>query len=236
MVFENASMIRILYGEDIATSRLYYKKQQKNDPLVFDGEKVTHAQIEEALGSNGLFGNEKIICLENFFSKRKSSKEMDLIIASIEKNSSDTDIIFWESKQLSKKSLSVFPKAVTKSFPFPQSLFAFLDALQPNNTKKLLTLYHETLLHTESEMIFFMITRHIRLLLALSDTQNPDSIDEVKRLAPWQKSKLVSQSRQFPVKQLVSLHGRLADIDVKSKSGGLPMPLLETIDFLLLSI
>ena len=63
-----------------------------------------------------------------------------------------------------------------------------------------------------------------------------NQIEELKRMAPWQKTKLLSQSRQFSVKQLLIFHARLADIDVKSKTGGLAMPLSETIDFLLLSI
>lgn len=229
-------MMTIIHGDDIAASRTYYKTLQKKETIVLDGEKVTKQIIAENLQSSGFFDEQKTISLENFWTKRKTSKETDEIIQLLKMHEKQTDILFWDNKQITKKLSTIVPTATIKVFPFPQSLFIFLDALQPNNGQKLLTLFHQTLEHTEAEMIFFMINRQIRILLALSDDSPTDTIDEVKRLSPWQKSKLVSLSRQFSVKQLKALHATLFDIDVKSKTGGLAMPLSKTIDFLLLSI
>lgn len=228
-------MITILHGDDIAASRNYYKTLQKKDDLIFDGDRITLDDIKNVVQSTTLFNDTKTISIENFFSKRKPSKEMETIIEYVKISGKDHDVIFWESKPLTKKTLSAFPNATIKVYTFPQSLFAFLEALQPENTKTLLQLYHQTLTHTEAEMILAMLTRQVRLLLAISeDAANP--IEEMKRLAPWQKSKLLSQSRQFSLQKLQNLHSQLYALDVQSKTGGLSLPLSQSIDFFLASI
>jgi hypothetical protein len=169
------------------------------------------------------------------FSKRKPSKDMDAITEYVKASEKNYDIIFWESKQLTKKPLVTFSHATVKAYLLPQSLFAFLDAIQPEHTKTLLHLYHQALTHTEAEMILAMLTRQVRLLLAISE-ESIDPIEEVKRLAPWQKNKLLSQSRQFSLQKLQNLHSQLYALDVQSKTGGLSLPLSQSIDFFLASI
>lgn len=228
-------MITILHGDDIATSRKYYKTLQKKDDPFFDGDRITLEDIKNAVQSTTLFDDSKTISIENFFSKRKPSKEMETIIEYVKISGKDHDVLFWESKPLSKKTLSAFSNATIKAYTFPQSLFAFLEALQPENTKTLLNLYHQALTHTEAEMILAMLTRQVRLLLVISeDSANP--IEEMKRLAPWQKSKLLFQSRQFSLQKLQNLHSQLYTLDVQSKTGGLSLPLSQSIDIFLASI
>lgn len=228
-------MITIIHGDDIASSRTYYKSLQKKETIIFDGEKVTVDEIQQAVQTTNLFGDEKSISLENFFSKRRASKEMDSITMFLKTVEKETQILFWETKILTKKPLGTFANPTIKTFSFPQSLFAFLDNLKPDNTKSLLKLYHQTREGTEAELIFFMIIKHIRMLLALTDISS-DEIDELKRLAPWQKNKLVSQSRLFSINELKQLHAKLFDIEIKSKTGGLSLPLSQSIDFLLTTI
>jgi len=119
----------------------------------------------------------------------------------------------------------------------------------------LISLFHQTIETTEIEMVFFMLIRQIRLLLALSQTrhsgeeerrlQNPDSgrarmteneIDELKKMAPWQKSKLEKQASLFPQEQLIVFYQKLFTIEVGQKTGTLTAPLVSTIDFLLLEV
>lgn len=229
-------MITIIHGDDSASSRTYYKSLQKKDTRIFDGEKVTLTDIQQATASDSLFYEKKNISLENFFSKRKSSKEMQEIINTLQEHDTIATILFWESKSLTKKQLETFPKSTQKTFILPKSLFAFLDAYKPENTKQLLKLYHETLAYTEAEMILAMLIRQTRILLALTDSTSSEQIDEINRIAPWQKSKLLQQAKAFPLDQLKTLHTNLFHLDVKSKSGGLSLPLAQTIDFFLISI
>lgn len=228
-------MIIILHGDDIVSSRNYYKTLHKPHGETYEGEKLTLDAIEEALQSTGLFRDEKEIYIENFFSKRKSSKEMLQIITALNAVNDQTTIVFWESKELPKKTTDQLTRAQIKSFSIPKSLFLFIDSIKPHNTAQMLTLYHQTLQHTDAEMIFVMLIRQIRLLLAFSDTTS-NTIEELKRMAFWQQKKLMIQARQFSQKELANIHAALFDLEVKSKTGGLTLPLSQSIDFFLLSI
>lgn len=229
-------MITFIHGDDLVSSRSYYKSLQGKQVVVLEEEKITLALIQEALQSNGLFGDEQTICIENFFSKKKPSKEFNDIVTCIAEYGKTTTILLWESKEISKKIPTVFPHATVKLFTFPKSLFVFLDNVTPQNRKQLLTLYHQTLQHTDAEMVLVMLIRHIRILLALHDAQTIDPIDEVKRLAPWQIKKMLIQSRTFTKEQLRKLHNALFDLEMRNKTGKSALPLLESIDFFIASI
>src|SRR5205085_6495279 len=122
-----------------------------------------------------------------------------------------------------------------KQFKLPAAIFTFLDALRPNNAKILIQLFHRILEHKDEQFVFFMLVRHMRLLLSLSDSVD-DSIEELKKISPWQKSKLQKQVRLFDQSSLLKLYAKLFTIDLASKSGRLACPLRQTIDFLLLEI
>jgi len=228
-------MITILHGDDIAASRLYYKSLQKKDTRAFEGEKITTNELKQALQTTSLFNEEIRISIENFFTKRKASKEMDAIIAYLKTVQKEHDIVFWETKSLTPKSLTAFPQATVKISTLPKSLFAFLENIVPNNGILLVKKFHDAKKTTEVELIFFMIIRHIRILLALTNPSTTE-IDEIKRMSPWQRTKVQTQANKFSLMQLTHLHATLFAIEMKNKTGGLTTPLSQTIDFLLISI
>jgi DNA polymerase III delta subunit len=114
-------------------------------------------------------------------------------------------------------------------------MFGFLDSILPKKGKNAIEQFHKTLTTEEAEFVFFMMVRHIRMLLALS-SPSEDEIDEIKRMAPWQKSKLIKQAQTFSQKNLLDFYNRLFSIDVAMKTGNLATNLVQTIDFLLLSL
>lgn len=223
-------MITIIHGDDTASSRIYFKSLVKTNKIL-DGETVMLGDVLQVLSSDGLFHEEKTIGIENFFSKRKASKEMTKILESIKSFESTHTIVFWEGKPLTKKVDSHFTNPTIKPYIFPKSLFQFLDSLTPNN-KSLIPLFHETKKYTEEELIFFMLIRQFRLLIALS-TDSEAAIDETRRLAPWQRKKLISQAKRFSPKDLASLYHKLYLMDLNLKTGQTPTSLTEQIDFFL---
>ncbi len=228
-------MITLLHGDDTASSRLSYKNLQQGENIIFDGEKMSSDQLENSVQSLGLFADVKTICIENLLSKRKPSKELETIIQILETASQHSIILLWEGKQLTKKQTIFFSKSTVKEFSFPKTLFSFLEALYPQNSSTLFQLYHQTLQTVNAEMILVMIIRQIRMLLALSDNTS-ETIPETATLAYWQQKKLVNQVSQFSQEQLLELHKALFEIEVKSKTGGLALPLSQTIDFFLTAI
>src|SRR6185437_11189988 len=128
-----------------------------------------------------------------------------------------------------------------KLYKLPQTLFQLLDAIQPGNNKTLIKLFHQTIDTTETEMVFFMLIRQFRILLGIKpvqpqglnsfEPQGNNLIDELKRMQPWQKTKLEQQANKFELSHLLNLYDKLFQIEVGQKTGGLTSPLVSTIDF-----
>lgn len=233
-------MITIIHGTDTASSRKYFltEKEKNFDALLLDGEKILLTDLVQIFEGGGLFEDNKTIFIENIFNKRRSRKkgtektktEFE-ILADYLQTQSTHNIFLWEGKELEKSSLNSFKTAIPRVFKLPQTLFIFLDNLKPGN-KQLIPLFHQTIAATEVEMIFFMLVRQFRLFLALNNSNDP--IDEVKRLAPWQKSKLSQQAAMFSEESLKKIYKRLFTLEVGQKTGTLASTLTVNIDFLLL--
>lgn len=231
-------MITIIHGDDIVSSRKYFieEKKKADSPIALEGERLTLSDLVPIVEGNQLFSQEKNIFVEKFFSgKKANSGELKNIAQYLQKNNKEANIFFWEAKELTPAMLSLFKGALAKLFKLPKRLFAFIDAISPQNKQRLIPLFHKALEETEAELIFFMMIRQFRLLLALSDT-NSDAIEEVKRLAPWQRNNLQKQLRHFSNESLLDIYKKLFDIDLAQKTGSSPLSLTQTIDFFLLEI
>lgn len=234
-------MITIFHGENISQSRKEFidLKQLQNSPLTYSGLGLTLTELNQALEGNELFETNQPIFIEELITKNKPGKNLDLLTSFLSAHSSKS-IFLWESKELTKKQLQLFNKPEIKQFNMPKSLFSFLDSLYPGHEKAAIKFYHETLKTEEPELIFFMIIRQIRIMLALieksSDKQPLKTIDEVSRLAPWQKNKLQIQANTFGKDKLLNLYFKLFELEKGLKTGSLSMSLKDEIDFLLLEI
>ncbi len=227
-------MITIAYGDDISSSRNYYisERQKFKNPVILDGGKFTVSDLMQSLEGGSLFNDEKEIFIENFFSSKKSNPSFKEIITYIDSQDAKANIFFWEDSELSKTELGTFKKSVAKLFKIPQNMFGFLDNIRPKNLNSIKQ-FHELLSQTAEELIFFMIIRQFRLLLAVSDPISKDAIDELKRLAPWQTGKLKVQASIFGQEKLIAIYKRLHEIDSDTKSGKSATTLTQSIDFFL---
>lgn len=230
-------MITIIHGSDTAASRKYFldQKQQFADALLLDADKVTLTDLAQIFEGGGLFGDSKYVFIEQLITKKKKSSDFKEILVYLEKNAGENAIYLWENKELDIGTTKMFQSASFRPFKLPQTLFLLMDSIAPGNGKKLVNLYQQTLESAEAEMIFFMLIRQFRLLLGLAES-GENEIDELKRMAPWQKQKLQKQAAQFTKEELESLYVRLYQIEHGQKTGGLTAPLNATIDFFLLTI
>jgi DNA polymerase III delta subunit len=230
-------MLTIIHGTDTAASRKFYTDQKtgQSGAIVLQEDEVNITHLSQVLEGGGLFEESKTIFIEQFLTKRKKSTEKEAIIAYIQKQAKTHNIILWEGKELMPSALTPFKGAVIQPFKLPQSLFAFLDAIKPNNSKQLIQLFHQTLQTTEPELIFFMLVRQFRILLCLSQNSR-ENISEVTRLSPWQKNKLEKQAKLFGHEELVQAYKKLFTIEKAQKTGVLSTSLITTVDFLLAEI
>jgi DNA polymerase III delta subunit len=233
-------MITIIHGDDLTASRNYFLdiKLKQNNAISYDGTKITITDLVQNIEGSGLFGSTKTIFIEDLLTKiKKTDKNAKEILSFIAKNSKDSTFVLWESKEISKRDLFIFKQAIVKIFKLPKNIFVFLDNVRPNNSKNLLNLFHQALESgIKEELIVFMLQRQVRMLLALSEPSNNESIEEIVRLAPWQMDKLERQARFFDIMQLKKIYKNLYKIEIGQKTGGLSLSLAQTIDFLLLEM
>jgi len=241
-------MLTIIHGSDSAQSRKFFldEKNKYQYSVHLEAEQVNLTDLTQLFDGGGLFNEIKYIFIEQFLTKRKKSSDYKEIIAYLQKNASENTIYLWENKELETSALKGFPKAVIKAFKLPQTLFQLLDAIKPRNQKELIKLFHATVENTETEMVFFMLVRQFRLLLGIMPAQpqglrSPEprennAIDEIKKLQPWQKTKLERQANMFDLSHLLELYEKLFTIEINQKTGVLTSSLICTIDFFLLDV
>ena len=226
-------MITIIHGNDITTSRNFYielRKKTANYELI-DGKNLDFDTLFRTFQGNSLFTNEKNIYIENFFSNIKSNSiEFKKITDYLNKNK-NINLLFWETKVLTKTQASSIKSAQVKEFSYPQVLFVFLDSFKPQNLSSI-KLFHQLNKTMEAELIFYMIVRQLRLMIAVLE-EGKNEIDEIKRLAPWQLSKLRSQGGHFGKNKLLDLYKKLYLIDYQTKYGLTPLSLSTNIDIFL---
>ena len=229
-------MITILHGDDIAASREKYleEKNKATNPIEFRGDKLELSDLKQSAEGGSLFNEEKEIFIETLLSGRKKSKQIEELIDYLNNQNGNLKIFIWENDELTKTQLSVYKKADLRLFKLSQTLFQFLDSIKPNNIQNV-SLFHTALTNSSAEIIFFMLIRQFRLLLALTDSSS-QTIDEVKRLAPWQRGKLERQAKLFGQNKLKEIYKKLYEIDYKIKSGQTAFSLTQAIDFLLAEI
>ena len=230
-------MLTIIHGSDTAQSRRVFlsEKNKYSDAILLEADQVNLTELAQIFEGGGLFGETKHIFIEQYLTKKKKNGDYKAILAYFEKNALENTIVLWENKELERGTLNELKHATVSIFKLPQTLFQLLDAITPGNYKTIIKLFHTTIETAETEMVFFMLVRQFRLLLALTKhTENP--IDELKRLSPWQKTKLEKQAKSFDLAHLLDLYDKLFNIEVGQKTGGLSTTLVSAIDFFLFEV
>lgn len=225
-------MITIIHGDDELNSRKYYISQKDKNSITFDAEIIDPVELEQSINGSDIFGKTDKIFIENLFTKNGTKKINE--IAEVLNKKSKTDIFIWADKIIPVKTLTLFSNHKSQVFKIPQNIWAFLDGIKPNNTSNV-SMFQNTLTSTEPEIVFAMIVRQFRLMIGLSEN-SINNIDEVKRIAPWQKSKLSHQASLFGLEKLKSSFKRLYKIDKDTKTGKSSLTLTQNIDIFLLEL
>lgn len=230
-------MITILHGNDIVSSRNFFGelKNKAKTSVSFQISSLTVTDLAQVLTGGGIFGSEETIFIEDLLSQKKKTTNADSILSYLLKNHDTGSIVLWEGKEITGLTLKRFTNATVKMFRISPLIFSFLDTLAPGSGPKLITLLNKTLETSEIELIFYLLIRQFRLLLAMSNEQST-LIDELKRLQPWQKSKLKQQAFRFSQEALCENYKKLYAIETGQKTGTLAAPLRISIDFFLLEI
>lgn len=226
----------ILHGDNIVASRqklteLIQKvnKIGAKEVIKLDGKTLSETQLRQALEAKSLFGADKLVVIEKLLSRQRS-KEKNKLVEILAPSSSQ--IILWEAKSITKTALNKLKDYQALAFKTPVAIFKFLDSLKPGNSQQSLTQLHSQLSSEAPELIFYMLSRRVADLIIAQD-QNASTL---LKTAPWQKSRLSSQSRNFSTNQLLKLHQNLLFMDESIKTGSNLLPLNSQLDLLLAKI
>lgn len=229
-------MITLLHGDDILRSRKNLdelkSRKDKREIINLDGRKVTLEDLKQAFETKSLFGQDKLVVLENFLSRRKKGRDKEAVIEYLNKEKLLVDLFLWEEEEVSQQTLRIFPEAEVKIFKLDPLLFRFLDSLKPGNSKTSIELFRQALSQEETNLIFYMLIRQFRLFLLFGTKEKVD-LDEVKRLAEWQKAKISKQAQLFNLKKLLSIYHEILEIDYGEKGGFSAYPLRQTLELFL---
>lgn len=231
-------MITIFHGDNTQSAREQFAQERLKlqNSSTFQGAGLTKNDLINFFEGGNLFFTDKNLVIENLLSRNKASKGLDEVIDSVNSYGKNSEILLWEEKEITIKSLSKFPKANIQTFKIPKLIFNFLDEIMPGNGENLVVVFHKVIENTPVELVLFMVVRHLRIMLALTDSKNSETIDELNKMAPWQRGKLEKQASLFSQEKLTQTYYKLYELDSFQKTGKLNMPISSAIDILLLGI
>lgn len=232
-------MITLLHGENIAASRntlnQMLDKEKKNgikDVVYLAGENLSLGELKQASESQSLFGSNRLVIVEKFFS-RPNSKEKTELMDYIKKEIFQNNLIFWEKKAVHPSTVrSLPPTSQIRVFKIPAIIFKFLDALKPGNIKQMLEILQTVKKTDQPEMIFYLLCRRISDLIVALDFGNRG----FDAMQSWQKQRLLSQAKYFNLQKLLLLHNKLFQTDIDLKTGRNVLPLSSTLDLIVADI
>lgn len=220
-------MITLFHGDNIQASRnaltqlKEHAKTKEKEIRIVLGRNIDELVLTQALQSHSLFGNALFVVIENLFSKiSKKSKSANEFIKILSNADTDTQVVCWEDKELTKSQLSGFPpKTAIQLFKLPVLIFSFLDGIYPSNRDTSLHIFNELIQKEAPELVFSMITKRMRqLIFILNGTYSPEISD-------WQKGRLTTQAKHFTMEKLQAMYTKLPDIEYLIKSGTSPVNL-----------
>jgi len=231
-------MLTILHGDNTVASRnqlvtLIQAAKQKGirDIVRLDGKKITTTDLIQATQSASLFGNDRLVVIEQLFARPKSVQKDDLLsyLVDVQTDPHLADIIIWEEKLLTKTQTKKFISAKIQEFKTTKLMFKFLESIRPDAAKQNLELLTKTKQNEDPEFIFVMLIRQIRLLLQVKGQGS-------LKMAPWQLARLRSQANLFNLSDLIKLHQKLLDLDHALKTSHNSLSLSSALDILIATI
>ncbi|OGG03399.1 hypothetical protein A2W14_07530 [Candidatus Gottesmanbacteria bacterium RBG_16_37_8] len=203
----------------------------KEEKIYLDGRKISFNELLLACESNSIVAVGKIIILENFF-QAKESKDKIKILDYLINPKLPISLIFWENKEIDKKKIGLLPaKTEIHKFDFEGYIFKFLDGLGSQPSSQILNHFHSLLKSSEPELIFGLIIRQFRYMIASNAEQK-----NILGIPDWQFFKFKRQAKNFDYHKLIFLYRQLLQLDYKIKTGQSPQRLDQLLDIFLVNL
>ncbi len=205
--------IIVLHGEDSARS--YVRLTKFVDSARSRGWEIIYDQFPN---TPSLFGTDRLIVYRDF--RLLDSRD----IRNFDKFSGT--LVVHHGSDLPAAFIKQMPKDFKmEKFDLPKLLFNFLESLYPGNSTNTIRLLHEVIKTEPVELVFFLLSRHLRDLYWISVNQTSTGFPS------WKAGKLKTQADRVGSERLKELIRLLAEIDIKVKSS--KADLLTELDLLI---
>lgn len=232
MLCGNVIIMIIIHGDNTVLGRKKlveliekYRSEGKNITRL-EAKFINPATLESALGSSSLFGEDKVVVIEELHSLPTSKRKKELISGVA---TSLTPVILFEKKSLTKTMLGQFQSAEIHEFKISNSLWELMDSLGNKSSAHNLVLLKKAITDNSDFFVFTMICRQIRLLIQAKD-------GGMIKGAPFMIQKLNRQVTNFSLSSLIQIHQKLSQIDLKQKTSAGSLNLSQELDLLLIKM
>jgi len=165
--------------------------------------------VSEVLVAKSIFKNKRFVIIDDI--NEISKKQLQWI----KKNASniDANVVIYHRNTITKSVIKLLPKPTKiEEYKIPVLIWSFLDSFYPGNAVNCLKLLHRVKADESIELIFFLLSRHLRDLFWVKlESSKPD-------IPFWRFSKLKSQASKFNKDNLKKILFELATIDIESKT------------------
>lgn len=226
-------MLTVIAGEDTAKAREIWGEtiaSYRDKGFLIESKQLK--DLTEIGGDNGeavnLFGQSPVYLFERLSKLAKGrtkTKEKELIAAL--GTTESVIVLDWEGGS-SGYELGAFKKMASRFLEAKPAgtIFDLLDACIPNNLRQFLKILDTTLLTQDEHFVYTLLIKHMRkVLLARLGGVDP-------KTPPWQRGKLVAQSKRFDEEKLFGLYEGLVKIDIAQKTGATPYSLRQSVELL----
>ncbi|MCA9372413.1 hypothetical protein KC726_06015 [Candidatus Woesebacteria bacterium] len=225
-------MLTVICGEDSAAARDALNaiktrlKEQSftiEDVGLSDIERLTHQDVV-----SNLFGQQAVYVIDGLSKKYKGREKTPFkeAVQTIAKRK-DITLIDWEDG-ISAYRISPLKRIATtfNEYKPKKSIFQLLESAYPNNKRTFISTLREVAKTHDDFFIYTMLWKHIRTLIQL--TVDPTTL----KLAPWQKSKLSMQAKQWKEKRLTLYYYGLTKIDASMKTSAQSFSIIDSLELL----
>lgn len=223
----------ILHGENTVLSRTELGKiidaAHKAEKTItrFEAKKLEAPQLSDELGAGSLFGDQRLIIIEELHSLPTSARKTQLIKIVGSFSDDSVEMVLWEKRQLTPTMLKQFPTAKTQEFKLTKYLFNWLDSIKSTGHNR--AAFESAISQDGENMVFTFLIRQIRMLIQASE-------GEFGQMAPFMIGKLKTQAKTFSIKRLLQMHHKLLQLDIAQKTSTMKLSLQQELELLLIGM
>jgi DNA polymerase III delta subunit len=221
--------ITLVHGENVNQARKRFEKiieslRKRGWAISYVKDEETKNLVKIISTSDTFFNENTLFVVENF--NKVPTSEINKL-AKVQENIS-SNILFWQAGEAKMTLTKALPKGANlERYDLPKILFAFLESFFPGNSHNCTKLFHNLIDSEPIELVFAMLARHLRdLYWALF-------YPETAGFPSWKLKKLQNQAKKFGKGKIKELIGKLAQIDIDTKSSKLDLE--SAIDLIIIS-